>query len=638
MNSKDLRGLCGAYGEIYEDGFEIWVNSLIDEGYDLSDYTWEEMYEEYILEYGPNAGLGYARSPKEIIDRARNQTQERIDRARNQRAQLGVVLSGGKYIAKPGATSYDNERGSTAIQLANRLNKEEGRGKKPPENPRKPSSPERSGQGGRNPSGGSPPTSGGNVISARNISRERKFNSSSTTTSSPSSPASTRTTPLWAAGGSSSSSGVLKPKTSTPPAGGQTGDKAKDMQTWAKANPTLANKPQRTFNPLMQKTFGYQSGYSPNEVKSNIQKFKTLAGAGLMNNNYSWGSSSKLVDDIAYAYQLVYEAKKIDQDYDGDNDFADIRIARMIASGVPKEVAIAKVRGKSYNEEYEIYEETAEEKEARIAARRARVKEMQAQGRVMTSSKRASARAKERREEQRAEKLEKLANQALEATRGATRRSSAPMGTTPPSPKPAAPSGEGVRRLPTGAKVDPLDKLLKQTRRGSTTSKKKPSLDDLLSQIQKEDFNFWIDELLDEGCDLSDYTLDEMVEIYLDEAMIEGPRKERMRQKQHGGYLSPRDKAHAFNIGTRNDTGPSYQKASTGGKGKRYPGYGDRGTGNKSRRRMGLEPLRGNTRKVDEDFILWIDELLDEGYELDNWTDEELYDLYEEIIEEKYTR
>jgi hypothetical protein len=30
--------------------FELWVNSLVEEGYDLSDYTWDEMYEFYLGE------------------------------------------------------------------------------------------------------------------------------------------------------------------------------------------------------------------------------------------------------------------------------------------------------------------------------------------------------------------------------------------------------------------------------------------------------------------------------------------------------------------------------------------------------------------------------------------------------------
>ena len=30
--------------------FENWVNSLIEEGYDLSEYTWDDMYEMYVTE------------------------------------------------------------------------------------------------------------------------------------------------------------------------------------------------------------------------------------------------------------------------------------------------------------------------------------------------------------------------------------------------------------------------------------------------------------------------------------------------------------------------------------------------------------------------------------------------------------
>ena len=69
----------------------------------------------------------------------------------------------------------------------------------------------------------------------------------------------------------------------------------------------------------------------------------------------NWGSA-KTLKDIAEAYSAVYEAKKkVDQDEDGDNDFADVRIARMIASGVPKAKAIAIVKNKSYNEEVELW-------------------------------------------------------------------------------------------------------------------------------------------------------------------------------------------------------------------------------------------------------------------------------------------
>jgi hypothetical protein len=38
-----------------KEEFELWVNDLINEGYDLSEYTWDEMYESYLDE-----GLGSA--------------------------------------------------------------------------------------------------------------------------------------------------------------------------------------------------------------------------------------------------------------------------------------------------------------------------------------------------------------------------------------------------------------------------------------------------------------------------------------------------------------------------------------------------------------------------------------------------
>jgi hypothetical protein len=37
--------------QVWEE-VETWVNGLIEEGYDLSDYTWEEMYESYLEEQG----------------------------------------------------------------------------------------------------------------------------------------------------------------------------------------------------------------------------------------------------------------------------------------------------------------------------------------------------------------------------------------------------------------------------------------------------------------------------------------------------------------------------------------------------------------------------------------------------------
>ena len=66
LDIRELLNLKEAYAEVYAsqelteeqvwEEVETWVNSLIEEGYDLSDYTWEEMYESYIEEQGRRAG------------------------------------------------------------------------------------------------------------------------------------------------------------------------------------------------------------------------------------------------------------------------------------------------------------------------------------------------------------------------------------------------------------------------------------------------------------------------------------------------------------------------------------------------------------------------------------------------------
>ena len=59
LTGADAYGLMEAYQAVYApqelteeqvwEEVETWVNNLIEEGYDLSDYTWEEMYESYLV-------------------------------------------------------------------------------------------------------------------------------------------------------------------------------------------------------------------------------------------------------------------------------------------------------------------------------------------------------------------------------------------------------------------------------------------------------------------------------------------------------------------------------------------------------------------------------------------------------------
>lgn len=63
ITGKDAANLIEAYNSLYapqeevelteeqvQEDFENWVNSLVEEGHDLSEYTWEEMYEAYVNE------------------------------------------------------------------------------------------------------------------------------------------------------------------------------------------------------------------------------------------------------------------------------------------------------------------------------------------------------------------------------------------------------------------------------------------------------------------------------------------------------------------------------------------------------------------------------------------------------------
>ena len=53
MDLKTIRNLQESYMAVYDNGirekleFKSWVNNLLEEGYDLSDYTWDELYEHY---------------------------------------------------------------------------------------------------------------------------------------------------------------------------------------------------------------------------------------------------------------------------------------------------------------------------------------------------------------------------------------------------------------------------------------------------------------------------------------------------------------------------------------------------------------------------------------------------------------
>jgi hypothetical protein len=120
LTGTDAYGLMEAYNNVYApqelteeqvwEEVETWVNSLLEEGYDLSDYTWEEMYESYIEEE-QLMERGAPTDPK-----ARAAYDARV--AQNRAALGNTILYGNSAGKKPEApvTRNRNVRGGGTIK------------------------------------------------------------------------------------------------------------------------------------------------------------------------------------------------------------------------------------------------------------------------------------------------------------------------------------------------------------------------------------------------------------------------------------------------------------------------------------------------------------------------------------------
>jgi len=106
MDSKILREATLAYQAVYDENLrqelteeqiweqvENWVNSLLEEGHDLSEYTWEEMYESYLNEMGQPGG----NTPGGTRPITNTPYQSRFARPRN----ANTVTSGRGGIRRP---------------------------------------------------------------------------------------------------------------------------------------------------------------------------------------------------------------------------------------------------------------------------------------------------------------------------------------------------------------------------------------------------------------------------------------------------------------------------------------------------------------------------------------------------------
>ncbi|NBR26701.1 MAG: hypothetical protein EBU08_23585, partial [Micrococcales bacterium] len=194
-------------------------------------------------------------------------------------------------------------------------------------------------------------------------------------------------------GGFSSSGGAAKPAAAptapVKPAASAVpkpaASSANPMDTWARSNPGLARKVANSSTPQAGKSVisarvNADNDRGPSTPTPSSSSSSTTSGSSSssgetdrlkkaldikksdVTSSYEW-SSVKTLKNIADAYSSVYEKKEYepsrDKDGDGDNDFADNMIARMVASGMSREEAIKKVKNKSYNKKDGLDEATA---------------------------------------------------------------------------------------------------------------------------------------------------------------------------------------------------------------------------------------------------------------------------------------
>ena len=387
MNKKDLDALNELYLSVYneEQLNELDLTGLIPRipGVGLKPGEAERIY---------NQGKA---------QREAQAAKERQTRASTQRRDMGVVLRNGRY-----KTIYTKT--PEALALADKLNKEEGRdkpapnptgsGSTPPLRPTGSSSTppprptafstvlaKQKGVEGRLDKATGKFTTG--AFSSAEKSRYASVAAKNTASSAIPKPATEKSPQGYSVG---TTAGGTKFERRTPTrqemdaakraGGGEAGVKAavaSNQPTTGSANATIdkasVEASKAAFKPAPTPARnGFGASTAPMAAKSSVSSATAPALPGqnsinstnpqkkdIVKSSYEW-PSAKTIRDIAGAYSSIYEAKKkVDQDQDGDNDFADVRVARMIASGVPKAKAIAMVKDKSYNEEVEIDEATA---------------------------------------------------------------------------------------------------------------------------------------------------------------------------------------------------------------------------------------------------------------------------------------
>ena len=108
-----------------------------------------------------------------------------------------------------------------------------------------------------------------------------------------------------------------------------------------------------------------------NKLRTTLSQIETNESFDAPAKNASYQKNKMFLDVLNQAIEErnIQEAQKKDQDGDGKNDFDDVRIARMVASGMSKPEAIAKVKGKKKAEESIVREGEEDKAELVMAAK-----------------------------------------------------------------------------------------------------------------------------------------------------------------------------------------------------------------------------------------------------------------------------
>jgi hypothetical protein len=196
--------------QVWEE-VENWVNSLVEEGHDLSEYTWEDMYEAYLDEI-VRPTTGQMTAPRR--DQVQTSTRPTPQTTRPAGGGMGGMRGTGRN-----RTSYQTSSSPGALRVQ----------------------PTPAAQAPVRPAAPAP---------ARPAAQAPVR---------PAAPAPARPAATVATQGTARPSAT--PVTTTTPAATTTAAPA---------------APQRTFNPLMQRTFGYQTGYAPSQIKQDPKKMAQM--------------------------------------------------------------------------------------------------------------------------------------------------------------------------------------------------------------------------------------------------------------------------------------------------------------------------------------------------------------------------